>query len=108
MPRLIYQNMWQIFDRLIKRYPWLGWFRLDLGVKRWIVLLLMGITALGVGIAFALVEIYQGGALPPALDLLTLQFLPRWARAILHAGVGLGALALSLWELSDTLLSPFS
>jgi uncharacterized cofD-like protein len=100
--------MWQIFDRLIKRYPWLGWFRLDLGVKRWIVLLLMGITALGVGIAFALVEIYQGGALPPALDLLTLQFLPRWVRAILLAGFGLGALGISLWKLSDTLLSPFS
>src|SRR3990170_2922400 len=108
MPRLIYQNMWQMFDRLIRRYPWLGWLRIDLGVKRWIALLLAGIVALGVGIAFALVEIYQGGALPPALDLLTLQFLPRWARAILLAGFGLGALALSLWKLSDTLLSPFS
>ncbi len=100
--------MWQVFDRLIKRYPWLGWLRLDLGVKRWIALLLAGIVALGVGIAFALVEIYQGGALPPALDLLTLQFLPRWVRAILLAVFGLGALGISLWKLSDTLLSPFT
>ena len=68
------------FDQLTKTYPWLGWLKINLGVKRWIVLLLGGIVALGVGIAFALVELYQGGAMPLPLDVLTMQFLPRWFR----------------------------
>lgn len=98
-------NQW--FDELTKIYPWLGWLRLNLGVKRWVLLLLTGLTALGIGFAFALVELYQGGAMPIPLDLLTLQFLPRWVRAILLGLVGVGSVVLSLWKLSDTILSPF-
>ncbi len=96
------------FDQLTKTYPWLGWLKINLGVKRWIVLLLGGIVALGVGIAFALVELYQGGAMPLPLDVLTMQFLPRWFRAILLAIVGVGSVVIALWKLSDTILSPFT
>jgi uncharacterized cofD-like protein len=96
------------FDQLTKTYPWLGWLKINLGVKRWIVLLLGGIVALGVGIAFALVELYQGGAMPLPLDVLTMQFLPRWFRAILLGVVGVGSIVVALWKLSDTILSPFT
>lgn len=99
--------MRQIFEKLARIFPWLGWLRLGLGIKRWVLFLLLGIVALGLGIAFALVEIYQGGALPPGLDLVTLQFLPRWARAFLLAGLGLGVVLLALTRLSISLLSPF-
>lgn len=96
------------FDQLTKTYPWLGWLKINLGVKRWIVLLLGGIVVLGVGIAFALVELYQGGAMPLPLDVLTMQFLPRWFRAILLGVVGVGSIVVALWKLSDTILSPFT
>lgn len=96
------------FEQLARTYPWLGWLRLGIGLKRWVVLLLVGIVALGVGLAFALVEIYQGGALPPALDALTLQFLPRWVRAFLLGGLGLGVIFFSLTQLSNNLLAPFA
>ncbi len=99
----------QLFVRqLVRKYPLLGWLRLDLGVKRWVLVLLAGIVALGVGLAFALVEIYRGGAMPPALDFVTLQFLPRWFRAVLLGGFGLGAIAIALRQLTGTLLSPFA
>lgn len=100
--------MRQTIQNLFRAYPWLGWLRLNLGVKRWVLVFLAGIVTLGVGIAFALVETYQGGALPPALNLLTLQFLPRWVRAILLGVVGLGSILFSLHKLSTTILSPFS
>jgi uncharacterized cofD-like protein len=98
----------QTLKRLIRAYPWLGWLKLNLGVKRWVLLLFLGIVALGLGMAFVLVDVYREGALPPALHALTLQFLPRWARALLLAVAGLGAVAVALWQLSDTLLSPFA
>jgi uncharacterized cofD-like protein len=96
------------FENLARAYPWLGWLRLGIGLKRWVVLLLLGIVALGVGFAFGLVEIYQGGAMPIPLDMLTLQFLPRWFRAILLAVFGVGAILLALTQLSTNLLAPFS
>jgi len=96
------------FEGLARTYPWLGWLRLGLGLKRWVVLLLVGIVALGLGLAFGLVEVYQGGEMPAFLGVLTLQFLPRWVRAILLGLVGLGTVGLSLTQLSNALLAPFS
>ncbi len=98
----------QTLKRLIQAYPWLGWLKLNLGVKRWVLLLFLGIVALGLGMAFVLVDVYREGALPPALHALTLQFLPRWVRALALGLAGAGAVAVALWQLSDTLLSPFA
>lgn len=98
----------QFLRKLLRAYPSLGWLRLNIGVKRWVALLLFGIVLLGLGIAFALVEIYRSGALPPVLDALTLQFLPRWARGLLLGALGVGAVVVSLWRLSGTLLAPFT
>jgi uncharacterized cofD-like protein len=105
---LLPENTRQFLRRLLRAYPSLGWLRLNIGVKRWVVLLLAGIVLLGLGMAFVLVEIYRGGVLPPVLDALTLQFLPRWARAALLVALGGGAVAVSLWRLSHTLLAPFA
>ncbi|MBI3241391.1 MAG: YvcK family protein [Chloroflexi bacterium] len=93
---------------MIQTYPWLRWLKLDLGVKRWVLLLFLGMVALGLGMAFVLVDVYREGALPPALHVLTLQFLPHWARAALLGVLGAGAVVVALWQLSDTLLSPFA
>lgn len=98
----------QTLKRLIRAYPWLGWLKLNLGVKRWVLLLFLGIVALGLGMAFVLVDFYREGTLPPALQALTLQFLPHWVRALLLGVAGAGAVAVALWQLSDTLLSPFA
>ena len=35
------------------------WFKPGLGIKRWLVLVLLGITLMGVGLAIFLLEIYR-------------------------------------------------
>lgn len=59
-----------------------------IGVKRWIGLLAAGICALSLGLAYILVMIYRQAPLPEAAYYLTLQFLPRSARALLFLGAG--------------------
>ena len=90
-------------QKLIRR-----WILPGLGVKRWFLLLLIGAGMLiaGLGIGFYLAE--QQGWLPPALvDLLTLVFLPDWAR--IWMPIGLGAI-LVYWagqRLVANLVAPF-
>ncbi len=87
---------------------WLQWLRLGLGVKRWLALMLVGVTLMGVGVAFVLVEVYQGGYLPPVLDVLTMQLVPRLLRAIGLGLVGLTAAAYAVARLSKEFLEPFA
>ncbi len=90
------------------RRPWQQWLLPGLGVKRWLVLLLLGVTLLGIGLAFVLVEVYQGGYLPPVLDALTLQPVPRPMRAFVLGAPGLAAAAYAVARLSKELLEPFA
>ena len=87
---------------------WQQWLLPGLGVKRWLALLLLGVTLLGVGVSFVLVEVYQGGYLPPVLDALTLQPVPRPMRAFVLGAAGLAAAAYAVARLSKELLEPFT
>ena len=88
---------------LLKR-PTLLWFIPGLRVKRWFLLMLVGVTMLGLGIGFVLVEIYREAPLPAIFYYLTLQFIPRWGRALLLGTLGLGAFLLGLYRLNRTLV----
>ncbi|MFN2252199.1 MAG: uridine diphosphate-N-acetylglucosamine-binding protein YvcK [Anaerolineae bacterium] len=74
------------------------WLTPGMQVKRWLLLLLAGVTVLALGIAYLLIDLYQTtsvpGALQPAAAALTLQTVPQAARAVLFGLVGL-ALTLS-------------
>ena len=94
------------------RRPRLGptvtrWLVPGLHVKRWVGLTMLGIACVGLGISYALREFYLHARLPAFTYGLTLQFLPRWVRALLFAAVGLTALSLGLVRLGRSLLSPF-
>lgn len=84
------------------------WLTIGIGVKRWLLLLLLGITFLGLGLAYMLIDIYRSQPLPDVFFYLTLQFLPRILRAILITVVGFGSIALALVKLSRALLEPFA
>lgn len=90
---------------LLKRWPGLKWLYPGIGVKRWIGLLAAGICALSLGLAYILVMIYRQAPLPEAAYYLTLQFLPRSARALLFLGGGLGLVGLALYHLNRSLFS---
>ena len=65
----------------------------------------MGVVALGLGMAYLLVEVYRNYVLPPEAYYVTLQFIPRPVRAALFVALGLGAILVALFKLGDSLLS---
>ena len=95
------------FNRL-RASPVSRWLTIGIGVKRWILLLMIGTALIGLGLAYLLVGLYREQALPDIFYYLTLQFLPRWLRAILVGGLGVGLVALAVFRLSRSLLEPFA
>ena len=86
------------------------WLVPGLGVKRWVGLVLAGITLLGLGLAYFLLDIYRttsGDELIPVLDVATLRFFPRPVRVIIFLAIGLGLVVWGLWGLNRALLNPF-
>jgi uncharacterized cofD-like protein len=83
------------------------WLYPGMGVKRWLLLLMLGITCISLGFAYLLVNIYRQQPLPAVFYYLTLQFVPRLARAALFGGLGLAAVMIAVVQLSRSLLAPF-
>lgn len=77
-----------------------------MGVKRWLVLLGLGITLGALGLAFVLREAYAAGVRFPAWTYyLTLQFWPRWVRALFLIVVSAMCIFVALKRLSRTLIA---
>ncbi len=88
----------------------LRWLAPGLGVKRWFFLLLLGVTLLGVGLAYFLLDFYRTSIsddLLPVLDVATLRFLPRLMRVVIFGGLGVSMISLGIWGLNRALLNPF-
>lgn len=87
------------------------WLRVGMHVKRWLVLLLLGITLLSLSLAMALATAYRTIDFPDpttaAVRSATLQFIPHPYREILLGLIGAGATLFALYRLSTSLLSPF-
>src|SRR5512136_2844326 len=97
-------NPWQ---RLCA-HPYWKWLTPGIGVKRWLALFLFGVTLLSLALAFALIDVYRSAALPGFTYYLTLQFLPLLARAIVVGIIGVAALSIAAYQLSRSILSPFT
>ena len=85
----------------------LRWLYPGIGIKRWVLLLMAGLTSICLGFAYLLVNLYREQPLPPIFYYITLQFIPRLGRAALFCGLGLAAVAIALVQLSKSLLAPF-
>lgn len=88
----------------------LQWLTPGLGVKRWLALVLAGVTLLGVGLAYYLLDFYRTAPETwwlPALSYAALRFLPRPIRILIFGGIGLGMVAYGIWGLNRALLRPF-
>ena len=83
------------------------WLVPGINIKRWLVLVFFGITLLALGVAFLLTEVYRGQAVPSVFYYITLQFLPRVARAVIVGVLGSVAIVLALVQLNRSLLAPF-
>jgi uncharacterized cofD-like protein len=75
-----------------------------MGVKRWLLAVVVGVALLSLGFSFLLRQLYP---LPSIFYYLTLQFIPRSVRACLFFLVGVGVTVVGLVGLNRSLLRPF-
>ncbi len=87
------------------------WSQPGLGVKRWFLMVLAGITLLGVGLAIFLLELYRTETTDPLLldflSVASLRFLPRIVRVLIFGGLGVGFVTYGMLRLNRSLLRPF-
>ncbi len=84
------------------------WLYPGLGVKRWLALLLIGIAFLGLGVACLLYDLYTSGRISWSIwQMLTLAFLPGWARSFGIALIGLSLAAVAIYQFNRALLGAF-
>jgi uncharacterized cofD-like protein len=85
----------------------LKWLIPGMGVKRWLLLLFVGITIVSLGVGYVLVDIYRTWAFPEIFYYLTLQFIPRAVRGLLFGSVGIAAITIAILQLNRSLLAAF-
>src|SRR5437763_7024463 len=87
------------------------WLVPGMNVKRWLLLLFVGVVggALGLGLVMAYIyrSIHFTGLTSQVVFMATLQFIPRIERGALLIGLGLAVAGGSLFKLSHSLLSVF-
>jgi uncharacterized cofD-like protein len=84
------------------------WFTPGLHVKRWLVLLMVGMVIISLGIGYALRNVYSSGFRFPGITYyLTLQFIPYYVRAALFGALGLSIILFALYKLTQSVLGPF-
>ncbi len=88
-----------------------NWLAPGLGVKRWMLIVLAGITFLAVGLAMLLLDFYRtestNETFLTVLNYASLRFLPRVIRVLIFGGIGLGILAYGIRGLNRAVLGPF-
>jgi uncharacterized cofD-like protein len=88
----------------------LRWLTPGLGVKRWLLLILLGITLLGVGLAILILDFYRTAPDTwwlPIISAASLRFLPRLLRAVIFGGLGISLIVAGIWGINRSLLAPF-
>jgi uncharacterized cofD-like protein len=83
------------------------WLQPGLGVKRWLLVMVLGTALIGLALALLLLDLYRANPDSPLLAFLSLRALPRIVRAAFLALGGLGLLYLAVFRLNRTLLAPY-
>ena len=89
------------------RARWLRWLRPGLEVKRWIILLAIGILIIDLAVAYFLKDAYQNAPWPGWTSYVTLQFLSHAQRGGVFLVFGLALLVFSIVQLQRSVLGPF-
>jgi len=86
------------------------WLTPGIGIKRWLIVVLVGTTFIALGLTFYVLDVYRGtsiGWLRNILLMISLSTLPRWMRVVIYGGIGLAILFIGLFELNKSVLKPF-
>ncbi|MGA2110532.1 MAG: gluconeogenesis factor YvcK family protein [Anaerolineales bacterium] len=84
-----------------------AWLIPGIGIKRWLVALVLGTLIVGLGLAAFILDAFRGVPNSLFLSLLTLRFLSHPARVALLLLAGGAIMAFSLWHLTQGVLAPF-
>ena len=79
------------------------WLYVGLHIKRWLLLLAVAVTIMGMGFAYLLREVYVAYTFPVWAYYITLQFIPRWLRGLLFISSALSLAIFSGWQLNRSL-----
>lgn len=87
------------------------WLRVGMHVKRWLALLLIGVTLVSLALAMGLATVYRNYDFPSATTVIvrasTLQFIPHPYREALVGLVGFLLTLVAISSLGNSILSPF-
>jgi hypothetical protein len=81
------------------------WSRPGMHVKRWLVLLVLGLTFVALGIAFLLVQAYRTQPFPEWVRYVTLQPIDRPWRGALFLAIGAGVVGYAIVQLNRSLVA---
>ncbi|GAC1641013.1 MAG: YvcK family protein [Herpetosiphon sp.] len=82
------------------------WLYPGMRVKRWLMLLLFGLTLIALGVAVGLRDLYVNGfRWSPSVYYITLQWLPRSVKAVLIGTTGIVSIGIAVWQLNHSLLA---
>jgi len=93
--------------RALRDPDFIKWLYFGMHIKRWLLLLLLGVAAMGLGFSYLLREAYVSYTFPGFVYYLTLQFVPRYARGVLFITGSTGLMLFAIWKLNSSLLSAF-
>jgi len=88
----------------------LRWLAPGLGVKRWLLVILIGAMLIGLGFAVLVLDVYRSAPETwwlPVLSYLSLRFLERPLRAVIFGGFGLVCILFGTYKLNRALLRPY-
>ena len=91
-------------------YQYLRWLIPGLGIKRWLIVALLGTTLIGVGVAILILDVYRTAPETwwlPLLSTASLRFLPRHIRAVIFGSLGIFLVMGGMIGVYRALMAPF-
>ena len=88
----------------------LRWLQPGLGIKRWILAILLGTTIIALGLAVFVIDLYRKAPeiwWLPLISFASLRDLPRLMRVIVFEALGMGIIVWGIIGLNRSLLGPF-
>lgn len=82
------------------------WLTPGIGVKRWLGVLLLGVTVLGLGLGLVILQFFRAYPNPPLEFIITLGGLPLWVRALIAGVAGAGLVVWAARKLSQAIFTP--
>lgn len=76
-------------------------------IKRWIILIMIGITLMSLGVGYLMAQVYRTQPFPEWVAFITLQFIDRPVRGLLFIVAGGTLVSGAILQLNRSLLAPF-